>query len=147
MSMRRGQVMTASLTSHQRNLCMPTRPGVISEEAPSAAAGISVRSVRWIECNYLQLLANHPRGRTRPDPLAGMCCEALVPLLQRSPALSPIMLLEHLQHQKPYVDWIRKLADQASIGSIPLAVFGLHVIAYNLIRLGNLLRPAAMVAA
>jgi hypothetical protein len=24
------------------------------------------------------------------------------------------------------------------------AVFGLHVIAYNLIRLGNLLRPAAM---
>ena len=57
------------------------------------------------------------------------------------------MLLQHLQHQKPYVDWIRKLADQASIGSIPLALFGLHVIAYNLIRLGNLLRPAAMVAA
>jgi len=27
------------------------------------------------------------------------------------------------------------------------AVFGLHVIAYNLIRLGNLLRPAAMEAA
>jgi hypothetical protein len=27
------------------------------------------------------------------------------------------------------------------------AVFGLHVIAYNLIRLGNLLRPAALAAA
>jgi hypothetical protein len=27
------------------------------------------------------------------------------------------------------------------------AVLGLHVIAYNLIRLGNLLRPAAMEAA
>jgi hypothetical protein len=27
------------------------------------------------------------------------------------------------------------------------AVFALHVIAYNLIRLGNLLRPAAMEAA
>jgi hypothetical protein len=32
--------------------------------------------------------------------------EELVPLLQRSPALTPITLLEHLQQQKPDVDWI-----------------------------------------
>jgi hypothetical protein len=29
-----------------------------------------------------------------------------VPLLQRAPALTPITLLEHLQRQKPDVDWI-----------------------------------------
>jgi transposase InsO family protein len=29
-----------------------------------------------------------------------------VPLLQRAPALTPITLLEHLQQQKPDVDWI-----------------------------------------
>jgi transposase InsO family protein len=32
--------------------------------------------------------------------------EELVPLLQRAPALTPITLLEHLQRQKPDVDWI-----------------------------------------
>jgi len=32
--------------------------------------------------------------------------EELVPLLQRAPALTPITLLEHLQQQKPDVDWI-----------------------------------------
>jgi hypothetical protein len=32
--------------------------------------------------------------------------EELVPLLQRSPGLTPITLLEHLQRQKPDVDWI-----------------------------------------
>ena len=73
MSMRRDQVMPASLTSHQRNLFMMTLRGVINEMPAAAAAGISVRSVRLIACNYLQPLANQPRGRTRPDPLAGMC--------------------------------------------------------------------------
>ena len=33
-------------------------------------------------------------------------------LLQRSPALTPIKLLEHLQHQKLYVEWI-SLQDSA----------------------------------
>jgi hypothetical protein len=69
-------------------------------------AGISVRSARRIERNQLQPRANQPRGRNRPDPLIGVWEEELVPLLQLSPALTLITLLEHLQLQKPDVDWI-----------------------------------------
>ena len=65
-----------------------------------------MRSARRIESNQLQPQANQPRGRTRTDPLAGVWQEELVPLLQRAPALTPITLLEHLQRQKPDVDWI-----------------------------------------
>ncbi|WP_231605695.1 hypothetical protein [Synechococcus sp. CBW1006] len=41
-----------------------------------------------------------------PDPLAGVWEEELMPLLQRAPALTPITLLEHLQRQKPDVNWL-----------------------------------------
>jgi hypothetical protein len=52
-----------------------------------------VRSARRIERNQLQPRATQPRGRTAPDPLAGVWEEELVPLL------------EHLQEQKPDQDW------------------------------------------
>ena len=89
--------MPAPLTSHQRNLFMAKRRGGSSHEAAAAAAGISVRSARRIERNQLQPRANQPHGRTRPDPLAGVWQEELVPLLQRSPSLTPITMLEHLR--------------------------------------------------
>jgi len=89
--------MPAPLTSHQRNLFMAKRRGGSSQEAAAAAAGISVRSARRIERNQLQPRANQPHGRTRPDPLAGVWQEELVPLLQRSPTLTPITMLEHLR--------------------------------------------------
>jgi hypothetical protein len=98
--------MPAPLTSHQRNLFMAKRRAGSSQEAAAAAAGISVRSARRIERNQIQPRANQPRQRTRPDPLAGVWEEVLVPLLQRSPGLMPITLLEHLQRQQPDVDWI-----------------------------------------
>ena len=104
--MRRAQGMPAPLTSHQRNLFMTKRRGGSSQEAAAAAAGISVRSARRIDKNQLQPQANQPRGRTRPDPLAGVWEDDLVPLLRRAPALTPITLLEHLQQQQPDVDWI-----------------------------------------
>ena len=88
--MRRAQGMPARLTNHQRNLFMAKRRGGSSQEAAAAAGGMSVRSARRIERNQLQPQANQPRGRPRPDPLAGVWDEELVPLLQRSPALSPV---------------------------------------------------------
>lgn len=104
--MRRAQGMPAPLTSHQRSLYMAKRRAGNSQEAGAAAAGISVRSARRIDRNQIQPRSQQPRGRTRPDPLAGVWEEVLVPLLQRSPALTPITLLEHLQRQKPDVDWM-----------------------------------------
>ena len=76
-----------------------------SQEAAAAAAGISVRSARRIETDERQPKAGLPRGRTRPDPLEGVWEEELEPLLRRAPSLTPITLLEHLQQQKPDVDW------------------------------------------
>jgi hypothetical protein len=84
---------------------MAKRGGGRSQEAAAAAAGISVRSARRIERKQIQPREGQPRGRTRPDPLAGVWEEELVPLLRRTPALTPITLLEHLQRQKPDVDW------------------------------------------
>jgi len=104
--MRKAQGMPAPLTSHQRRLYMAKRRGGSSQEAAAAAAGISVRSARRIDRNQIQPRANQPRGRTRPDPLAGVWEEVLVPLLRRAPALTPITLLEHLQRQKPDLDWV-----------------------------------------
>ena len=76
-----------------------------SQEASAAAAGFSVRSARRIEKGEIQPKAGQPRGRTRADPLDGVWQEVLEPLLSRTPALTPITLLEHLQRQKPDVDW------------------------------------------
>ena len=85
---------------------MSVSQGRSSQEAAAAAAGISVRSAHLIDRNQIQPRAAQPRGRTRPDPLAGVWEEELVPLLRRCPALTPITLLEHLQRQKPDVDWL-----------------------------------------
>ena len=104
--MRRAQGMPAPLTSHQRSLYMAKRRAGSSQELAAAAAGISVRSARRIDNNALQPKAGQPRGRTRPDPLEQVWQSLLVPLLQREPALMPITLLEHLQQQKPDVDWV-----------------------------------------
>ena len=95
--------MPAPLTSHQRNLFMAKRRSGRSQEASAAAAGFSVRSARRIEKGEIQPKAGQPRGRTRADPLDGVWQEVLVPLLSRTPALTPITLLEHLQRQKPEV--------------------------------------------
>jgi hypothetical protein len=73
----------------------------------AATAGTSVCSARRIDNNAQQPKAGQPRGRTRPDPLEQVWQSLLVPLLQREPALMPITLLEHLQQQKPDVDWFR----------------------------------------
>ena len=97
--------MPAPLTHHQCNLSMAKRQAGSRHDAASVAAGISLRSARRIEKNQIQPRADQPRGRTWPDPLAGVGGEELVPLLQRAPALTPITLLEHLQRQRPNVNW------------------------------------------
>lgn len=45
-----------------------------------------------------------PRGRRRPDPLAGMFDEEVVPMLQASPHLRPVALFEELRRRHPQLD-------------------------------------------
>jgi len=70
--------------------------------AAAAKAGISERSARRIE-SLESLPSQRPARawRTRPDPLSGVWEPELLPLLQTSPHLSAVTLLEELQRRYP----------------------------------------------
>jgi hypothetical protein len=97
--------MPAPLTAQEIALYMSRRRAGSRQEVAAAAAGISVSSAHRIDSGRLQPKAAKPRGRRRADPLAAVWEPLLLPLLERHPALTPTMLLEHLQEQKPDQDW------------------------------------------
>jgi transposase InsO family protein len=73
-----------------------------TQSAAAAKAGISERSARRIET--LESLPSQRAARqwrTRPDPLAAVWEAELLPLLQTSPHLSAVTLLEELQRRHP----------------------------------------------
>lgn len=73
-----------------------------SQANAAAKAGISERSGRAIEQDKRTDPTKKERHwRTRPDPLAAVWERELKPMLERTPTLQPITLLEHLQTQYP----------------------------------------------
>ena len=93
--------------------------------AAAAKASFSTATAYRIE--------NHPgrpsqnkttRGRRRPDPLAGIFDEEVVPMLQASPQLRPVALFEELRRRHPQLapgvrrtlERHRKLLDDARAG-------------------------------
>ncbi len=73
-----------------------------TQSAAAAKAGISERSARRIESLESLPSQRPPRQwRTGPDPLAAVWEAELVPLLQTSPHLSAVTLLEELQRRHP----------------------------------------------
>lgn len=72
-----------------------------SQLIAAAKAGISERSGRDIEHGKRLERNRCLRWRTHPDPLAMVWEQELVPLLERSPGLSPVTLLEELQANYP----------------------------------------------
>lgn len=73
-----------------------------TQAAAAAKAGISERSARRLE-GLESLPSQRPprQWRTRPDPLAEAWEPELLPLLQASPHLSAVTLLEELQRRHP----------------------------------------------
>ena len=73
-----------------------------TQAAAAAKAGISERSARRIE-SLESLPSQRPprRWRTRPDPLGAVWEAELLPLLQTSPHLGAVTLLEELQRRHP----------------------------------------------
>ena len=73
-----------------------------SQAAAAAKAGVSERSARRIE-TLDSLPSQRPQRnwRTREDPLAEVWDGELLPLLQNSPNLSAVTLLEELQRRHP----------------------------------------------
>lgn len=73
-----------------------------TQAAAAAIAGISERSARRLESVESLPSQRPPRQwRTRNDPLAQVWESELLPLLQNSPHLSAVTLLEELQRRHP----------------------------------------------
>ena len=92
------------ITDHQV-LTYKSKRRTHTQAAAAAKAGISERSARRIESSEsLESLPSQrsPRQwRTREDPLADVWEPELLPLLEKSPHLSAVTLLEELQRRHP----------------------------------------------
>jgi hypothetical protein len=89
------------ITDHQV-LTYKTKRRAHTQVAAAAKAGVSERSARRIESLESLPSQRPPREwRTRLDPLADVWEAELLPLLQTSPHLSAVTLLEELQRRYP----------------------------------------------
>lgn len=92
------------ITRQQVDIYMTSREQKYTQATSSAKAGISERSGRAIESGARVESRNQPRyWRTRADPLEAVWETVLIPLLEQSPSLQAITLLEHLQSLYPGV--------------------------------------------
>lgn len=81
----------------QEELYMQARREGYTQVVAAAKAGISERSGRSIEHGKRRDPKQMARWRSRPDPLDGVWESELKPLLEQSPGLTAITLLEYLQ--------------------------------------------------
>jgi len=72
-----------------------------SQVKSAAKAGISERSARRIEKGEHEIKQQPRKYRTRQDPFKGLFEKHLVPLLEVTPELQPITLLEVLEEKAP----------------------------------------------
>ena len=90
------------ITNKQVEIYMKTRQLGKTQELSSAKAGISVRTGREIEKGKRQSPYKQVRHwRTRKDPLEAVWSRELEPMLNDSPELQAITLLDYLQTQYP----------------------------------------------
>jgi len=89
------------ITDHQQRLYMKFRQ---SEPPPVAAAKASFSSSTAYRIEQDPRLPSQkglPRARRRPDPLADLFDEEVVPMLKASPGLRPVALFEEMQRGHP----------------------------------------------
>lgn len=90
------------ITDKQVKIYMNSRQLGNTQQLSSAKADISERTGRDIEHGRRQAPQNKERHwRTRPDPLAEVWSSELEPMLDQSPGLQAITLLEYLQSKYP----------------------------------------------
>ena len=71
-------------------------------QAAAAKAGFSTATAYRIEADpRLPSTKTKPRGRRRPDPLAGIFEEEIVPLLEQTPGIRAVALFEELMRRHP----------------------------------------------
>lgn len=98
----KARVMPGKRISDHQVLKFKNKRRTHTQAAAAAKAGISERSARRIE-TLESLPSQRPprRWRTRPDPLAEVWDGEILPLLQASPNLNAVTLLEELQRRHP----------------------------------------------
>jgi len=90
------------INSEQVKVYMKTRKEGKTQVTAAAKAGISERSGRRAEKGELQPGGKRERyWRTRPDPFAEVWESEIVPLLKKTPQLTPTTLFEELQKEHP----------------------------------------------
>jgi transposase InsO family protein len=90
-----------AITPNQVKLYMKQRHQGDTQPQASAKAGISERSGRRIDAGQLGQPKQPRHWRTRKDPFADVWEREVIPLLERSPTLTPITLFEELQERHP----------------------------------------------
>lgn len=89
------------ISNQQVKRYMESRKQGHTQAVSAAKSGISVRSGRDIERGKRTLQTAERHWRTRKDPLEEAWKSVLVPLLEKTPHLQAITLLEYLQDQYP----------------------------------------------
>jgi hypothetical protein len=86
-----------AVTQEQVKLFMKNRSAGDTQQQASAKAGISERTGRRIETGDLPKPKKPRHWRTRKDPFVSVWDSEIIPLLERTPALSATTLFEDLQ--------------------------------------------------
>lgn len=85
------------ITKKQAEIYIMARNKNCTQIVAAAKADISERSGRSIEKGLWSNIPKPRHWRTRPDPLAAVWDTEIIPMLEKSPGLLPITLLEYLQ--------------------------------------------------
>lgn len=68
----------------------------------AAKAGFSTATAYRIEGDpRLPSRKKKPRGRRRPDPLAGVWDSEIVPMLEGAPSIRAVAIFEEIRHREP----------------------------------------------
>ncbi len=97
------------VTRQQMRLFMEFRQGH-PQRLAAAKSGISERTARRIETNRhlpASPVANRPLRRQGPDPFDGLWDSEIRPMLEASPGLRPIGVLDEMLRRRPDHDWGR----------------------------------------
>jgi hypothetical protein len=105
------------VTDQQMRLFM-TLNKTHSVPVAAAKAGISPATGYRIKADpVLPSQKKTSRGRRRPDPLADIFDEEVVPMLQECPGIRPIAVLEELLRRHPYLSpRIRRTLERRMLG-------------------------------
>ena len=87
------------ITNQQVEIYMSSRKSGYSQEVSAAKSGFSERSGRDLDKGKRTITKPKRMGRTRKDPFIEVWETELVPMLESTPGLQPLTLLEHLQSQ------------------------------------------------